>query len=97
MKQCKHVSYNTIVLLIHVVCSCSMTFSCYSAGLTVEEDDLRYLLLPRCHPREEEVWTTRLEHQGQSLSLSLFFWDTENSLHMVQVVLFLTSIKFYFF
>lgn len=50
-----------------------MTFSCYSAGLTVEEDDLWYLLLPRCHPREEEVWTTRLEHQGQCLSpLSLF-------------------------
>lgn len=47
-----------------------MTFSCYSAGLTVEEDDLRHLLLSRCHPREEEVWTTRLEHQGQSLSLS---------------------------
>lgn len=50
-----------------------MTFSCFSAGLTVEEDDLRHLLLPRSHPREEEVWTTWLEHQGQCLSpLSLF-------------------------
>lgn len=54
-----------------------MTFSCFSAGLTVEEDDLRHLLLPRSHPREEEVWTTRLEHQGQSLSLSLSFSETQ--------------------